>query len=391
VHGQTWEALATPVTGQQPIRAMKKALLFSADPGIPLLGPSGSSAHLRGVHQALQAHAFDVHVAIPQREDQRGSFDEAVGYEITTRAYVQPRGWGRWRDRAEMRHGRALAAAALQQCPNVELIWERFSLFCDGGVRIAKQQRKAGRPIVHIIELNSPIIEERGTIRSMPFARKKRREILHSADHVVAVSQWLRDWAIHEIGCAPHKVHYIPNGTALKPSKQRDLWREKWQLHGTVVGFVGSMKPWHGLEQVLRIAENEPTFTFLIIGEGPQDIPAHPRIRHMGRLNGQQLAHAIACFDVAIAPYSPDSPPYFCPLKVVDYLSQGVPVVATRTGDCPHLVFGDRGQCLISDDPVKWKQALHKWAAHRVPPYVRPWSTVVSEALSAAGVSASPP
>ena len=44
-----------------------KSILLSASPGIPILGPSGASAHLRGIASALHAQA----IITPYRADHR--------------------------------------------------------------------------------------------------------------------------------------------------------------------------------------------------------------------------------------------------------------------------------------------------------------------------------
>jgi glycosyltransferase involved in cell wall biosynthesis len=59
---------------------------------------------------------------------------------------------------------------------------------------------------------------------------------------------------------------------------------------------------------------------------------------------GQQPHHAVpawlARFDVAVAPYRPDAGFYFHPLKIVEYLAAGAPVVYPEQGDLPELVRG---------------------------------------------------
>jgi len=52
---------------------------------------------------------------------------------------------------------------------------------------------------------------------------------------------------------------------------------------------------------------------------------------------------------VALAPYRFMELFYFCPLKVIDYLAAGLPVVASRVGDVPELV-GDAGVLVEARD-----------------------------------------
>ena len=52
---------------------------------------------------------------------------------------------------------------------------------------------------------------------------------------------------------------------------------------------------------------------------------------------------------IGLAPYPRHDPFYFCPLKVVDYLAAGLPVVATDQGDIAGLV-DDGGVVVGLDD-----------------------------------------
>ena len=132
-----------------------RALVLSADPGVPLLGPSGASAHLRGIARALESSGYSVRVAVPRISDDRGAVDEAFA-DVSVNA---PGKWGclppLWRERGETWDSRRLAdASAADFSPN--LVWERFSLFADGGGRWAQ-----ARGIRHLLEVNAPIGLER--------------------------------------------------------------------------------------------------------------------------------------------------------------------------------------------------------------------------------------
>jgi glycosyltransferase involved in cell wall biosynthesis len=85
----------------------------------------------------------------------------------------------------------------------------------------------------------------------------------------------------------------------------------------------------------------------VIVGTGPEA----PRLIARGQrsdLRGGvvfagQVPHArvpslLRSFDVAIAPYRPIEGFYFHPLKVVEYLASGTPVIYSAQGDLPALV-----------------------------------------------------
>ena len=66
-----------------------------------------------------------------------------------------------------------------------------------------------------------------------------------------------------------------------------------------------------------------------------------------------------AAMTVAAAPYLRQTDFYFSPLKIVEYLAAGLPVVASDQGDLAHLV-GKAGLMVSPDDAVELADALDK-------------------------------
>jgi len=348
-----------------------RVLVYCGAPGIPICGPSGSSAHLRGIARALGRAGHDVRVATPLFCDHRGAFDVPLGLPHIG---FRPRSW-RWlgplRERGETWDSRRLATIATGQW-TPDLIWERHALFADGARAVAKR-----RKIHRLVELNAPLAIERaryGRVRDAGYAERMEQRDLESADRVIAVSAWLADWARNR-GC--QDVHHVPNGVEAGIG-DRAIGREG--LNGLVIGFLGTNKPWHGIGRIPGILDHLPEATALLIGEGPVEVPQHPRIRSVGRTRPADLAHQIAAMDVGLVPYTDDAPPWFCPLKILAYRAQGVPVVARDIGDC-RMLIGDGGEVLDTDDPDAWAAAIRRQATRERVPWTRTWDDVVAEAL----------
>ncbi len=266
---------------------------------------------------------------------------------------------------------RRLAAIATNEW-TPDLIWERHALFSDGARKLAKR-----RKIPRLVELNAPLALERarfGRVRDAAYARYMENSNLIAADRVIAVSAWLADWA-RNLGC--ERVSHVPNGVQATPG-DRELGREG--LEGLVVGFVGTNKPWHGIESIPAILDALPEATALMVGDGPVPVPEHKRIVSVGRTSPDHLPDRIAAMDVGLAPYSTDAPPWFCPLKILEYRAQGVPVVAQDIGDCRALV-GDGGEVLDTDDPEAWAAAIRRQAKRPRLPLIRSWDDVVADAM----------
>lgn len=352
-----------------------RVLVLSGDPGIPLFGPSGSSAHLRGVVRALVRAGHDVRVAVVGGTDRGTAVEDPVGVRVTS---LQPRKrrWlpRRWRERGETWDARRVFSAAIGDGWTPDVVWERFSAFSNVDV---------GRA-VRVLEVNAPVARERAAARRLynpRYAGRIERSVLRDADRVVAVSAWLARWCVDAIGCRAERVLHVPNGTEDRGPGDRDAFRRAHGLDGPVLGFVGSMKPWHGLARLGAIVERLPGWTALVVGDGPVPVPVGPRVVAIGRLPPDALRHAVAAMDVAVAPYGADAPPWFCPLKVLDYRAQGVPVVAADLGDCGALVADGAGTIVRSDAIDAWADAILAASALPRVPRVRTWDDVVAEGL----------
>ena len=140
------------------------------------------------------------------------------------------------------------------------------------------------------------------------------------------------------------------------------------------------MKPWHGFERLARVASALGA-RLALIGSPPAQAP--PGALLPGNLGPQDLADAVAALDLGLAPYPDDAPPWFCPLKILDYRAQGTPVIATDRGECRALV-GEGGQVVEPGDEDALIDAAKSWLGRRATPWVRSWRQVAHEVVHGA-------
>lgn len=348
------------------------AVLLCAAPGVPVLGPSGASAHLRGIAGALKP---DVLVAA-RASDGRGVHGAVDCPVVEVGVPGWPSWLASWREYTEVWASRRVARAALRAVPAPSLVWERHSLFSDAGWKVSAASRAPW-----ILEVNAPLADERArfeTLRRPAWARAWERDVIAAAPRVVAVSAWLADWC-RSLG-AP-EVRHVPNGVEARVG-DRDATRRELGIEGRfVLGFLGSMKPWHGVQHVAALLDAFPDAVVLLVGEGPVRVE-HPRAIHAGQVPEARVADLVAAMDVGLAPYGEDAPPWFCPLKVLAYRAQGTPVVATDVGDCRALV-GDGGT--VVERVGEMAAAVEAWRGRRAEPWVRTWTDVVRDGTGAGG------
>jgi len=304
-----------------------------ADPGIPLRGVKGASVHLRSLAAAL-ARRGDQLLLLCARND--GSCPEPVGVRVVE---LPSEAQGPWL--AEQ-----FAAAA------AEVVLERYSLPSGAALQAA---RTTGLPFT--LEVNAPLADEAARFRGLQDVEKWRareRRLIADADRLIVVSSALRKHAL-AAGALRGSVHVIPNGVEVDLFRKggRDAIRGQLGLNGEVlIGFVGSLKPWHGVSLLLEAFASLPvSYRLLIVGDGPQRraleeralvLRLHDRVVFAGAVSHAQIPAYLDSMDIAAAPFERMAGFYFSPLKVVEYLAAGLPVVTSRQGDLPLLV-GDAG------------------------------------------------
>jgi glycosyltransferase involved in cell wall biosynthesis len=139
------------------------------------------------------------------------------------------------------------------------------------------------------------------------------------------------------------------------------------------VGFVGTLKPWHGLHSLVEAFEmlhtHEPGVRLLVVGDGPErafledDLAARglAQTAHLiGAVDPDEVPGLLASMDVAVAPYTGEGAFYFSPLKVYEYMAAGLPVVAGKIGQLDGLIVdGVNGLLVEPGNPAALAGALH--------------------------------
>jgi glycosyltransferase involved in cell wall biosynthesis len=234
-----------------------------------------------------------------------------------------------------------------------DVICERYSLFSIAGCESAKWHN-----VPFLLEVNAPLVEEAARHRSLvltPLARAIERHLFAQAQRVIPVSDVLADY-IHSV-CASAMVTVIPNGVDLQRFELAGdglAFRQEWSggREGEfLIGFVGSLKPWHGIAVLLdaftMVAERQPLARLVVVGDGPsrEDIERigrerglYDRITLAGSVSHEAMPDVLQAMDVLTAPYPAMDGFYFSPLKVYEYMAAGKPIVASKIGQIEHIL-----------------------------------------------------
>lgn len=307
----------------------------SVDPGIPVFGTKGASVHVQEVVRELRTRGHEIEV-FATRVGSEVPLDLAdlVVHHVRVGKADDPAA----REQAQVAASAEIARRVADWRPG--LVYERYSLFSNVLADVAAATGARG-----VLEVNAPLVEEQATHRDLVDADTAWAALgrqVTAAAATVCVSDPVRDWVLaHTAG---GNVHTVPNGvstTRIRPAAEAE---------GTpVVTFVGTLKPWHGVDVLVDAAARaRAPWGLRIIGDGPQRAALEEQARSLGvavdfrgAVAPADIPAHLAGSAVGVAPYpvtAAQADQYFSPLKIYEYLAAGLPVVASRVGQVPRIV-----------------------------------------------------
>lgn len=348
-----------------------KILYLCPDLGIPVLGRKGASTHVRELAAAFGRAGHSVVLTtpalnkspwekpaalnatllhIPPSSETLASiaslrtFNETLGIETSLPGELH-----------QILYNKEFARELKRRFENSppDFVYERASLYTIAGVLLAHDLN-----VPLVVELNAPLALEQTAYRETglgELAHQAERWTMLRADAVLAVSAELREYAV-SLGMNPTRAHVVPNGVdpeLFRPGPSDPALRRRWGLDGgPVVGFVGGLRSWHGVQilpvLVDRLVQHYPDLRLVVAGDGPLRSKLEATLKSQGLARNalftgaaphEEMPGLIRQFDVALAPYPLLGHTfYFSPLKLFEYMGCGVPVVAARLGQIAEVV-----------------------------------------------------
>ena len=190
---------------------------------------------------------------------------------------------------------------------NPDFIYERYNLFFFGGLSL---KWIYGLPF-HL-EINSPLAQERATNGQLAFKRLAAR-LEHynwrNADCTYPVTGVIAD-RIVALGISKATIIINQNGVDL--ARYRPAAPRQPSDGEIVLGFVGFMRRWHGLNAVISLlaaVADAPRLKLVLVGDGParQELEeqAHAlgvseRVEFLGVVQRDRVPEIVGSFDIAL-------------------------------------------------------------------------------------------
>jgi len=181
-------------------------------------------------------------------------------------------------------------------------------------------------------------------------------EVFKNCNHLLVVSNKMKEYVVRRFDVRDGKVSVIYNGA--EPQKHRAKFN-----YPLKVIYAGVFAYWEKVDDYLEIAKkaDSNSFKFYLAGTGPmkkhilarikrENIP----IKYLGYIPRSKMLGVMSKMQVGIAPSTRDLARLVAfPIKVLDYMSCGLPVVAPLIGDWGKMIKTENCGITIEDDSVE--------------------------------------
>ncbi|MCB9233625.1 MAG: glycosyltransferase family 4 protein [Bacteroidia bacterium] len=361
-----------------------RILYYSPHPHLNLASPSGYGTHMREMIAAFRELGHDVLPLImggttlddESKDIPRPSLMKRIIKGMTPKIF-----WESLKDLRLLSFDQQAKAALRREIERFkpDFIYERANYAQVSGVEVASE-----RGIFHVLEVNAPYVAERQHLqgKSLYLAKAKalEKQQLTRTSKVIVVSGPLREYYTLRHGIPKNRFLVMPN--CVNPDSVRPLEevtrsiREKYQLEGKwVVGFVGSVQPWHGVDILIRafaeFGQHQPEARLLIVGDG-WDVPnlkelsrqmgLAERVIFTGNVPFREVFSYMEIMDVTVLAKTA----WYCsPVKIFEYGAMSRPVIAMDTESVREVMVDQQDGLLIPAKPESLSQALDKLAENQ--------------------------
>ncbi len=181
-------------------------------------------------------------------------------------------------------------------------------------------------------------------------------DVFRRCTHLLVVSNTMKQYIVRHFNISSEKISVICNG-ANSPSTTA-----KFSLPLNVI-YAGNFAYWERVDDYLDLAKaaNSSAFRFYLAGNGPLRRHLLTRIKneriplkYLGSVPRSTILGIMSNMQVGIAPSTRDTTRLVSfPIKILDYMSVGLPVITPLVGDWGKLVNTENCGIALEDDSIE--------------------------------------
>jgi glycosyltransferase involved in cell wall biosynthesis len=350
------------VSGQQRDAAKGDEALeityLRATPG-PGTQLGGAASHINGFINA--AHKLGARLTLISNDEIAGLDETKAQLKV-----VWPRPVGSTRAAFDLYNNLLFTHGALREIESARpnFIYQRYSRFTLAGV--AASQR-TGLPL--FLEYNGSEVwvgRHWDKVGRLALLERFERVNLSAAARIFVVSE-VEQRNLLRAGVSSEKIVVNPNGVDaehFRPQIGGERVRQELGIgeDETLVGFVGSFGPWHGvlaLAEAIKLMPPDGRVRFLLVGSGAlreeventlREANALQRVIFTGAVSHERVPSLLDACDVLASPHVPlaDGSEFFgSPTKLFEYMAMGKGIVASRLGQIGDVLAHEETALLV--------------------------------------------
>jgi len=343
-----------------------KILFYSPHPTLYLEAPTGYGSHMRGMIHGFQEEGHTVDVLIMGKAPiQNSSSPQSSGLKSFAKIFIPKILWRTLKEFQQIRFDKH-AAKELQKAIEFhqpDIVYERSAWMSNGSADVLSNFN-----IKHIVEINAPFEEE---VKSFENAhsflastgKNKLKNLLQSADLVLPITSSLHKYLVERYQLNTNKCVVVPNAIdkqeiQINESRVASINKQFNLSEVTVLGFVGSIFPYHGVDRLIRGVSklNYTDISILIVGDGylipelkklANELGISSRVHFTRSVPKEDIYNYIAAMDILTLP---NTEWYCSPVKLFEYGAFGKTILAVNEAGVSDVMSNEEGLMFENND-----------------------------------------
>lgn len=356
-----------------------KIVYYSPHPNINMAAPSGPGTHIREVIAAFESQGHQVIRLIAGGETLSPQSQSAIQFRKRTyKKFIPSVIWQSLKD-WKLRRFDAHMKSELRRVigeHKPDAIYERGYYLMSSGFEEALRNS-----IPYFCEINAPYPEEKKHMEGVSLfgiaAKRNERKQALAAKRIFVVSSALKDYLIARTGVSQERIVVTPNGVnpdylRVNPEEVAGLKKAmSFDENDVVIGFVGSIFPYHGVDLLLTAFLNlkksgRKNIRLLIVGDG-EILPQLKQFAAENDLTGDvvftgNIPHkqVFTYIDVMNITVMARSNWYGSPVKIFEYGALGKKIIAPNVVPVLDVMKDGVDGLLVNDSELELENALRQ-------------------------------